>query len=528
MKDNTRMNRRLRSAALAAFCFCATFIAMPVRAQAPEGVPAGPLTLEQVLALAEARSEAIGISRAGVQRAEGEQTRARSGLLPQLSASASYDRALASEFSGIFDDATFGNGTDDSGLEDLPFGRSNTWRISLTLSQNLYSGGRLGAQASVANAGREAASLGVTTARGQLLFEVTQAYYDAALSDSLVRIAEATREQAGATLRQTQAGFDAGTQPEFEVIRARVTRDSQSPLVIRQRANREVALLRLKQMLDLPQDFNLQLADTLEDERLAPPSTFAARVAPFEMSVPVSDPVVAPLTAPATPIPDRTVVNEAAATVRLREASLHLTEAQRKPSVTLNSTYSRIAYPSNVVAPTFDRSNWSVGASLSLPVLTGGRQRGDEQVARAELEQARLQLRQTQELAALDSRSAWAELLAARATWEASAGTIQQATRAFQIADVRFREGVSTQLELTDARLLLQQAQANRAQAARDLQVARARMALLPDLPLGGSTTPRLQQAPQPVPPATPPQTNGPALTNAAAQTGGGFQAGSR
>lgn len=521
------MNRRLRPAALVVFCFCATFLALPVSAQAPDSVPAGPLTLEQVLTLAEARSEAIGISRAGVQRAEGEQTRARSGLLPQVSAAASYDRALASEFSGIFDNTSFGSDTGDSGFEDLPFGRSNTWRISLALSQNLYSGGRLSAQASVASAGREAASLGVTTARGQLLFDVTQAYYDVALSDSLVRIAEATREQAGATLRQTQAGFDAGTQPEFEVIRARVTRDSQSPLVIRQRANREVALLRLKQMLDLPQDFNLQLADTLEDERLAPPQTFAARVAPFEQAVPVSDPIVAPLAAPATPIPDRTVVTEAAATVRLREASLQLTEAQRKPSVTLNSTYSRIAYPSNFF-PTFDRSNWSVGASLNLPVLTGGRQRGDEQVAHAELEQARLQLRQTQELAVLDSRSAWAELLAARATWEATAGTIQQATRAFQIAEVRYREGVSTQLELSDARLLLQQSQANRAQAARDLQVARARMALLPDLPLGGSTAPRQQpQAPQPAPPSRQPQTNGPAITNAAAQTGG-FQVGSR
>jgi outer membrane protein TolC len=522
------MNLRLRPAVLAIFCVWSTVIAMPAAAQAPD-VPAGPLTLEQVLTLAEARSEAIGISRAGIQRAEGEQIRARSGLFPQLSAAASYDRALASEFSGLFDNQTFGDGTDNSGFENLPFGRSNTWRISLTFSQNVYSGGRLSAQAAVAEAGREAATLGLATARGQLLFEVTQAYYDAALSDRLVRIAEATREQAGATLRQTQTGFDAGTQPEFEVIRARVTRDSQTPLVIRQRANREVALLRLKQLLDLPQDFNLELADALEDDRLAPPPIFAAQVAPFELALPVSDPGVPPIAVPTdTAVPDRTVVNEAASTVRLREASLQLAEAQKKPSVSLNSTYSRIAYPSNFL-PTFDRSNWSVGASLNLPVLTGGRQRGDEQVARAELDQARLQLRQTQELAALDSRSAWAELLAARATWEASAGTIQQATRAYQIADVRYRAGVSTQLELSDARLLLQQAEANRAQAARDLQVARARMALLPDLPIGGATTtPRSQQpqVPQTRPPSQP-QTNGPTITNAAAQTGG-FQAGNR
>ena len=46
-------------------------------------------------------------------------------------------------------------------------------------------------------------------------------------------------------------------------------------------------------------------------------------------------------------------------------------------------------------------------------------------------------------------------------------------------------EGLSTQLELTESRVLLQQARANRAQAARDFQVARLRLTLLKDLPLG-------------------------------------------
>ena len=65
---------------------------------------------------------------------------------------------------------------------------------------------------------------------------------------------------------------------------------------------------------------------------------------------------------------------------------------------------------------------------------------------------------------------------------------MQQANRAYEIANVRFGAGVSTQLELSDSRLLLQQAEANRAQAARDLQVARARVALLPNLPLNAGT----------------------------------------
>src|SRR5437870_1090419 len=66
---------------------------------------AGPLTLDQVLQIAEQHSESIAIAQAGVERAAGEQMRERSGRLPQLTAFASYDRALASEFSAVFENS---------------------------------------------------------------------------------------------------------------------------------------------------------------------------------------------------------------------------------------------------------------------------------------------------------------------------------------------------------------------------------------------------------------------------------------
>jgi outer membrane protein TolC len=511
---------RHRRFPLAAAAWLLAFAAVPSSAQTPPPVPAGPLSLEQVLALAEPRSEAVAIAQTGIRRAEGEQVRARSGLLPQLSASASYDRALASEFEGVFDvqgpscppfslnpaapiDARvaeieraidcgavgggfFGGSSSSGGLSNLPFGRKNTWRTSLSFSQNLYSGGRNGAQKAIAAIGRDAASLTLTTARAQLLYDVTQAYYDAVLSERLVAIAAATVEQAGATLKQTQAGFAAGTQPEFEVLRARVNRDNQSPILIRQQTNRDIAMLRLKQLLELPADYPLELADTLSSDTLPPPTVFAERVGAIERALRPEGQSPVSLQVNAT-LPDRTAVTQADTTVRLREASLKLITAQRMPSVSFNSTYARNAYPNGVV-PAFDRTNWTVGVGMSVPILTGGRQRGDEAVAQADLSQAQLERRQVAELAALDTRAAWAELIAARATWEASAGTIEQAQRAYQIANVRFGAGVSTQLELSDSRLLLQQAEANRVQAARDLQVARAHVALLPDLPVTSGT----------------------------------------
>src|SRR6185503_11677647 len=124
-------------------------VAVAAAAQAPSpqasSVPSGPLTLEQVLSLAEARSESVGIAQIGVTRTEGDAVRARASERPQLSAAASYDRSLANEFQGVFDNIDFGNGSSDSssgdggGFEELPFGRANTWRATLSFSQNLYS-----------------------------------------------------------------------------------------------------------------------------------------------------------------------------------------------------------------------------------------------------------------------------------------------------------------------------------------------------------------------------------------------------
>src|SRR5690606_2662607 len=133
--------------------------------------------------------------------------------------------------------------------------------------------------------------LGVTGARASLLLEVTEAYYDALLAERLADIAGSTLEQAGATLRQAQAALEAGTAPEFDVLRARVTRDSQVPAVIRQRVAREVAFLRLKQLLDLPADADLTLAETLTGDALPPPAPFADRVIAVERAFGEPDPL---------------------------------------------------------------------------------------------------------------------------------------------------------------------------------------------------------------------------------------------
>ena len=100
------------------------------------------------------------------------------------------------------------------------------------------------------------------------------------------------------------------------------------------------------------------------------------------------------------------------------------------------------------------------------------------------MREARSRLKQSREFAALDSRIALSQLEQAEATWRASQGTAEQARRAYSIDQIRYKEGISTQTDLAQSQLLVEQAMVNRAVAARDLAVARMRLALLKDLPL--------------------------------------------
>lgn len=520
---------------LGALVFAAAAFTAPLSAQQPNAArPASAtpraLSLQEALQIAVRASENVQIAQAGVDRARGQVMQARSQYMPQLSGSLQYTRTLKSQFSALqtsqpepgpdvpprppedtttffqpctrylaapgateaerltgletFSRCSTGGGID---FTRVGFGSKNQYQLGLTGSVNLFAGGRIAAQSSAAKAGRRAADIELSAQRAQLQLDVAQAYYDAALADRLVAIADSSLVQTEEALRQTSLARQVGNQSEFELLRARVTRDNQVPAVLQAKTTRELSYLRLKQLLNLPYSDSLTLTDGIGDTDTATPSltstasNTAANAA--AMVVAMTDSLVQRSDTSA----------EARATVRQLNESLNAQEAQLKvakseylPSVSLSSSYGRVAFP-NAGIPDWNSfvNNWTVTLGASVPIFTGGRTRGDNIVAAANVTEARARLQQTREFAALDARQAVAQLEQAAATLAASGGTAEQATRAYSIAEVRFREGLSTALELTESRVLLQQARANRAQAARDFQVARLRLTLLKDLPLG-------------------------------------------
>ena len=509
---------RGRIAARTIIVAAAILIAPAAKAQiAPSAQPSlqvRAISLDEAVRTAEAQSEAIRIARAGVQRSQGQQYQARSQRLPQLNASASYTRTLASQFDiggsapavdttkpappptpcdQYLRDATATTTERLAGLEDasrcalgqnpfssfgnLGFGAKNQYNAGLAFSQSLFSGGRISAQNAVANSGRRSAEIELAAQRAQVRLDVTQAYYDAALADRLVALAESSAVQTDKVLKQTQLARTVGNVSEFELLRAQVSSANQRPIVIQRQSNREVAYLRLKQLLNLPLENAIQLTTVVDD----PVATTAALNATAEIT---GDTVAV----------DRATVRQAAEAIDAQRGLLRVAKAQRFPTLALTSQYGKVAFPLTNFPGSGDfRTNWTVALGTQFPLFTGGRIKGDQMVAEANVRDAQARYDQLREFAALDSRVTINDLLQARAAWQASLGTAEQASRAYSIAEVRYREGISTQLELNDARILLEQAVANRALAARNLQVARVKLELLPDLPLQGTSATQAQ-----------------------------------
>ncbi|WP_176736592.1 TolC family protein [Oligoflexus tunisiensis] len=458
----------------AAFCFFPyrMGLAQETRAPVTSGPAAVTLSIEDALRLAERASEDVTAAVAAVKRAEAQQMQARSEWYPQINGSLSYDRLLEPD---VDDLAASGMMGPTAGTGFMPFFQENTWRAGFTLSQNIFAGGRSLARQGMSNAARKIAELDLDAARALTVLTTVQGYYDAVLGQQLVTIAEAALQQAEITLKQVKLGGRQGTRPEFDVLRAQVTVENQRPQLLTARMQRDQALLRLKQFLDIPLEKDLVLTSTLEEEQMRDLTSVARQTA--HLSEPRKDQ------------DSRLVVEQALTAVEMREAGVDLAKSQHWPNISAVSNYGWAAYPESGLPESKEWfRNWTAGVQLTVPIFSGLRIQGEQRSAAADLEEAQARARQIREQAALDARSAADQLASAKAQWEASAGTVSQAERAYQIAEIRYRDGISTQLELADSRLQLQQAQANRARAARDLQVARVRFTLLPHLPLSAAS----------------------------------------
>ncbi len=452
----------------------------PAPAGAKRVAPPGPvtdtlrLTLDDAILRALARSEDMRTARANVKQTSGQVFQAASAALPQVSGSVLYDRRIES----LYDN--FGSMASDSGDDEMSgliamFASKNTWTATLSAQQLVWSGGKVGAALATARAANRAAQANEREAAAAVRFEVRRAYYDAVHAGRLVAIAESALEQARAHLAQVRAGRREGTRSEYELLRAEVDAANQEPGVIAARNGHDLARLDLMRLVDAPLEQPLDLLTPL-------------------VSADGTVPVVTDLS---TAVDARPAVTAANQLVEARRLAVKLYRSQYWPSLYASSSISHVAYPADFWPNRrqFWRS-WDAYLTLDVPIFNGFRTHGQVVEARAEYEKARAARDLAVKGAAIEAVQARGEIERAQTTLLARRETVRQARRAWELARVRYTNGMSTQIEVSDARLQLQSSEVNEVRAMRDYLLAIAQLERAVGRPLSVERRPLEQLAP--------------------------------
>lgn len=436
------MRRLLRSVAL-------------LLAAAPASAPAFAAPADIVrLSMDEAVARAIGQGdemrhpRALLREANGRIRSAVADALPQITGAVSYSRSLSSIFEGAQGDTLFG-----PLLVNSPFAAKNTWTVDLTARQLVWSSGKVGAALRAAKDVRRAADATYRETAMDVTFQVKRAYLDAALAARRVAIAESSLAQSRRHLDRVRLYRREGGRSEYELLRAEVDAANQEPAVVEARNAQLLAELDLKRLTNLP---------------LGAPLVLVTPLAPADSALPVPE--------GALPGPDgRPALEAAIAEVSARRMVLRVERSRRWPDLYLTSTLSHQAFPPDEWPRRSEfRRSWDAGARLEFPIFLGLRTEGGIQVARADLERAEARRDQLREGVDLEIEQSRTELERAGALLAARRETVRQARRAYELATVRFGNGLSPQIEVTDARLQFQAAELNEVQAIRDYLVALA------------------------------------------------------
>jgi outer membrane protein TolC len=159
--------------------------------------------------------------------------------------------------------------------------------------------------------------------------------------------------------------------------------------------------------------------------------------------------------------------------VELAERRVHDTWADYMP--TLNATF--LPFFQDPPTTQFPRTGWQAQLLLSVPFYDGGLRRGQLHERKALAAQARTQLESLMRAAKSEVRAAYSTMVQADKALAAAARGAELARRALQMANLAYRAGATTDIEVIDAERRSRDADTSAVQA--EDAARRARLELL-------------------------------------------------
>ncbi|MCC6316799.1 MAG: TolC family protein [Gemmatimonadaceae bacterium] len=428
------------------------------------------LSIEDAVQRAVRESDEARVAAAQVEVSDAQVMTARAAGLPQMRLASSYSQVLRNARAEIVGQSIFGQNYNYSG--------------NINISQVLFQGGRVFAGSRAAGDVRAAARLSRAETQAVIAVDVQRAYLNTQLSRELLAIQQRNVELAAERLALVERLEAAGRASRFDVLRARVERTNLEPQLLQAKNAAELAEIEVRRVLNVPASQPLVLISQLDSAGLDGPRSMAVADSG-------NDPV-------------RASERAALSTLNARREGVRVARADLMPTITTFFQTGYTALPSSNGFPTVwgrtslafcaptapgqpaptracQNNGWfadrNFGVQVAWPLFDGLRTKGNIDLAQAQTRLAQLQLDQERERVSVDRARTWAEFRRAEAAFEAQRQNVGQAEEAFKIAALRFERGLSTQLEVSDAQLLLLTARTNAARATTEFYLATADLA---------------------------------------------------
>jgi outer membrane protein TolC len=372
---------------------------------------ADPLSLDTAIQLALVHAPDATILQARRDQALGNVGSARAALLPQLSASGTYQHWNEQiEFPNPFDPT--------GGV--LVLQEQETLYGALTASQVVFAPGTFARMASAAGA-NHAAEANLEGGTSDLSLRVVSVWVGARTAHEVAQVASEVEADAAAHLKVTESQLQAGAATELTVDRARI----------------QVA------------DAHRRLIDATKAEADLLGQLAILVGGPVESLAPLPEAGPAPAEGDATAVARRSDVRAATAAADAARAAANWTVAANwAPTVVANGQY-RVT---NSPGFTGEYTSWYVGGTVNLPLLDGGLRFTEAKRVNALAVEAQATLERVQALAEEEVRSTTRGMRLAQEQLEVAKQQEAAATRAMTLAERAYEAGAVTSLDVEDAR----------------------------------------------------------------------------
>lgn len=418
------------------------------------------LDLDQAIEIALSDNPTIQVADMEIQRQEYVRRETVGNLIPSLSATGQYTFAVKKQ----------------EIAKGLSFGADNTVNAGASLSVPIfvpavYATLKLN-DAQIANAVEAARASKI-----EMVNQVKKAYYQILLLDESLAVLQESERLMQQTVDNTRVMYESELSSEYDLLTAEVNLNNLKPTILQTRNGIETYKMMMRMLLSLPQDVDIVLDGLLSD---------------------YSDDILAAGAAYSTDISDNTDLRTLDIQAEMLRQQLRIVNAQRIPTIAAfgqatlyGNDMEKLDFggmmgggsgnPGGSGSTASKGSNpfyWqypiNVGVSISIPIFNGGRINSQARQAQIAIEQLSRQREYLEESKNVEVQTAINNLLTAREQMTANDKVVQQASKAYEITEVRYNAGASTILELSSAQNTLTQARLNYSQAIYDYLAAEA------------------------------------------------------